>query len=220
MVRTKKQNVFIAVIVLLIIICSLQGWFIFRHLNGRSPEKDIFSDTKRFSSFLEKQFRIDRDRKWNLFDRFFDDDFFSSRPDPFEEMRQLHNRFESMMSESSRKMFKDSWNDWFEDRFFGGSKDIDIRTDEKDDVYLITIGILNLKENNLNININAKGISVEGNFSQTIEKTDGNGKVIRKQEVRQRLSKLIPIPGDADADNAKIDHEKDKILISLPKKKS
>jgi len=53
-----------------------------------------------------------------------------------------------------------------------------------------------------------------------LNQKDGNGNVIGKHEMRQSLSREIPIPGDVDADKAEIEQKKDKIIIKLPKIRS
>ena len=117
-------------------------------------------------------------------------------------------------------MFNDTWDGWFDDRFFGGSSEINIDTTEKKDAYLITINIPNLKENKINIHIEKDAISINGDFSQTIEKRDNDGNIINKHEMFKSISKTVPVPDGVDTNKAVIDQNGDNIIIRLPKKVS
>jgi HSP20 family molecular chaperone IbpA len=167
---------------------------------------------------LDEKFKTDKNQKWNLFDRYFDDDFFSNRSDPFEEMERMQQQLDKLLSGNSGKLFNDTWEGWFDDRFFGGSSGINIDTAEKKDAYIITINIPNLKENKINIQIGKDGISIDGDFSQTIEKRDNDGNVINKHEMFKSISRTIPVPDGVDTDEAVIDQNGDNIIIRLPKK--
>lgn len=216
----KNEKIIRVVVIILAVVCVAQAMIIYKYAIHRSPESDMFHDTDKFSNLLDETFKKEKNEKWNLYDRFFDEDFFSNQTDPFKEMERMHRRLEEMMDGHSRDMFKDSWKGWFDNRFFGGSSDIGFDTKENKNAYLITISIPNLKENKLKINIEKDAISINGEFSQTIEKKDGNGNIIGKHEMRQSLSREIPVPGDVDVDKAEIDQKKDKIIINLPKIKS
>ena len=121
------------------------------------------------------------------------------------------------MGRQHRDIFRDSWNSWFGDRFFGGSDDVEFDQKEKRDSYVITLSIPNLKKNRLDIKIERDGISISGEFSQVAEKKDADGNIISRKEVHRTISKHFPIPGDADYEKAEVKNEKDKIIITLPK---
>lgn len=219
--ETKTKNKIIGLAgIFLILVCCVQGWIIYRNWNHHSPDSDIFQNEDRFSTFLDKQFQNDKNQKWSLFDRYFNDDFFSNRSDPFDEMARMQQQLDELMSEHSGKMFNDTWDGWFDDRFFGGSSEINIDTTEKKDAYLITINIPNLKENKINIHIEKDAISINGDFSQTIEKRDNDGNIINKHEMFKSISRTLPVPDGVDTDKAVIDQNGDNIIIRLPKKVS
>jgi len=220
-VETKTKNKIIGLAgIFLILVCCVQGWIIYGNWNHHSPDSDIFQNEDRFSTFLDKQFQNDKNQKWSLFDRYFNDDFFSNRSDPFDEMARMQQQLDELMSEHSGKMFNDTWDGWFDDRFFGGSSEINIDTTEKKDAYLITINIPNLKENKINIHIEKDIISINGDFSQTIEKRDNDGNIINKHEMFKSISRTLPVPDGVDTDKAVIDQNGDNIIIRLPKKVS
>ena len=215
--KTKSKIIGMAVI-FLIVVCCVQGWIIYRNSHQLSLDPDIFQNEDHFSTFLDEQFQTDKNKKWNLFDRYFNDDFFSNRSDPFEEMARMHKQLDEMMSGHSGNVFSDTWDDWFDDRFFGGSSEIDINTKEEKDAYVITINIPNLKENKINIHLEKDGISIDGDFSQTIEKRDDDGNIINKHEIFKNISRTIPVPDGVDIDKAVVDRNGNNILIRLPKK--
>ena len=99
-------------------------------------------------------------------------------------------------------------------------KDISFEESEKKDAYVITINIPNLKENKINIQIEKNGITIDGNFSQTIEKRDNDGNVINKHEIFKSIRRTMPVPDGVDTDKATVDQNGDNILIRLPKKAS
>jgi len=214
----KKIKTLKILLFVLIVFCAVQAWVIYKYLLKPSPNADIFNNTKSFLSFLDEKFKKDKQENWSLYDRFFNDDFFSKQRNPFHEMERMQKQLEEMMGMSSEQNFSNFWQDWFDDRFGSSSTDIDINTNEKKNLYEITITIPNLKDNNLKINIDENNISVEGDFSQTVEKKDKNGNIISSHELRQSLSRKFPVPSDAETSTAKVENQKDQIIIKLPKK--
>jgi HSP20 family molecular chaperone IbpA len=216
MYRHKKHYVLFAVITVLAVVCLIQAVIIFLH-EDRGRISGDFRNGESFSHFLTEKFHKERDDQWDLLDRFFSDDFFAKRNDPFAEMDEFHQRMNRMMKESLRPSFQDSWDSWFNNRFLGGTGDVEIRTEEKKDSYVITLEIPNLKDNKLNITINEDGISIEGELTQIAERKDARGNVVARQEVHRSISQRFPIPHDADHEGAEIDNDGDRIKISLPK---
>ena len=212
-----KSKIFGLAVIFLIIVCCVQGWIIYRNSNHPSLDPDIFQNEDRFSTFLDEQFRTDKDQKWNLFDRYFNDDFFSNRSDAFDEMERMQRQLDELMSGHSGNVFNDTWEGWFDDRFFGGSSEINVDTTEEKDAYVITINIPNLKENKINIHIEKDDISIDGDFSQTIEKKDDDGNIVSKHEMFKSISRTIPVPDGVDTDKTTIDQNGDNIIIRLPK---
>jgi len=216
--RIKKLNISTVVIIILLVLCITEGLIIFKHIFNEYPSDDIFQNEESFSSFLDRKFRQEKKENWNMYDRFFKDDLFSTN-NPFEEMEKIQERLEKMMGFHSKKIFNNSWKDWFGERFDKDASNIDIDTKSNEDFYEITIHIPGLKEGNtLNVNIDENNITIDGEFTQIITKNDSDGNIISKHEVHQRLFKTIPVPDDGDATKAKIQNLKDKITITLPKK--
>jgi HSP20 family molecular chaperone IbpA len=214
--RHKKHYVLFVVITVLAVVCLIQAVIIFHHPD-REPVSHDFQDGDSFSHFLTKKFKKETDDQWGFLDRFFSDDFFAKRNDPFTEMDEFHQRMNKMMNKNLKPSFENSWDAWFSNRFLGGNGNFEIRTEEKKDSYVITLEIPNLKDNKLNITIDEDGISIEGELTQIAERKDARGNVIARQEVHRSISQRFPIPHDADHEGAEIDNDGDRIKISLPK---
>ena len=205
------------VIIVLSLVCIAQAAVIWMYSAKSARGDGAFGDIDKFSTFLDRKLKNDRDESRDLFDRFFDDRFFSGKKDPFEEMEQLRQRLQNRMDENIRKRFDDSWKEWFNDRFPKDGDDVTIHMDESKDAYVYTLDIPNLKDNELNINIDQDGINIEGDFSQSVEQKDSHGNIVAKSEMRRTLSKNIALPEDADQTKAEIENKKDKIVIKIPR---
>jgi HSP20 family molecular chaperone IbpA len=216
MVNQKRSYVLLTVIIVLAVVCLIQAVVIFRNA-GRGLTSHDFENDESFSSALTEKFKKERDDQWGLLDRFFSDDFFRKRNDPFTEIDEFHQRMNRMMREGLGPSFENSWDAWFSNRFLGGGGDVEIHTEENADSYVITLEVPNLKDNKLNITINEDGISIEGELTQIAERKDAKGNVLSRQEVHRSISQQFPIPHDADHEGARIDNKGDAIEIILPK---
>lgn len=208
------------IVILLLVICGAQGWVIYKHMRHPSADSILFGGNTAFPSFNDKQFKKQMDDNRKLFDHFFNRGFFSQKSDPFQEMQRFRRQFNNMMQNPGGNMFGNSWDDWLGGGYPGDSTGIRINTDEKKDAYVITLEIPNLRENKLNIDIEKGSVSIQGEFSQKVEKKDDNGNVIGESERHQSISRKIPIADDADYDHAKIDHKGDKVIITIPKRRA
>jgi len=216
MKQNKKSTILTVLVVFLAAVCVVEGIIIYKQDKKDSPKQSVETFESFSSNMLDKLKREQKEQD-DMFDRFFDDDFFSRQPDPFAEMQRLQKQLDEMMGRNHRGIFRDSWNSWFGERFFGGSDGVVFDQKEKNDSYIITLRIPNLEENKLDIKIEQDGISISGEFSQTAEKKDPDGNVLSKREVNRTISKKFPIPDDADYEKAHVDNKKDKIIIVLPK---
>lgn len=213
----RKHNFWRLITVLLLVVCLIQGAVLFKFLRPDVFKRQPSGDVDAFSSFLNDKFRQEQKGSRDLFDRFFSDEFFTQKTDPFEEMEQMRRQMEKLMDNTVQNRFRDSWGGWFDDRFFGASSQITIDQEETGDSYVYTVTIPNLAENNIDIAIDGNGIVLSGEFSQAVERKDGNGHIIGKSEMRQCMSRTLSVPVDADIEKARIDNRKEKIIITLPK---
>jgi HSP20 family molecular chaperone IbpA len=212
----RKFKILIALIIMLVFICAAEGVIIGKNI-GLFFRSGDYNDFGSFSSFLKNKFNKEQKNNWNIFDRFFDNEFFSQRTDPFGDMERFRRHLEEMMEKGVRGNFGNSWDSWFNSRFLEGDGDITIDTNEKKDSYVLTLKIPKLKENRLKINIDKDGILVSGEFTQIAEEKDSNGNVMSKHEMHRTISRKISIPPDADHERAQVENKGDKIIITLPK---
>jgi HSP20 family molecular chaperone IbpA len=204
------------VVILLGIACAVQGIVIYKQFKTDSNAHYLDSFEK-FSSSIQDMFERNRKERDTLFDHFFDEDFFSTGKDPFKEMERLHKQLEEQMHKKHKGTFTDSWSSWFGERFLGGSDDIELDEEEKNDAYVFTLKIPNLKKNKIDIKISADGILITGEFSQIAERKNTEGNITAKKEIHKSISKNIPIPSNADHKRATVENKKDNIVITMPK---
>ncbi len=184
------------------------------------PEQSVFKNADDFSSFFHKKFNAENKNQWDRFDSFFNDDFFQNQNDPFGAMDIFHRNIEEIMKKSLRPSFRQSWDSWFDDRFFHYDDKIHMQISETQDSYIIEFTMpAGLQDNELNVDITKENISIDGNFTKIIEKKDADGKIIARNESRESISQKFPIPENADFEKASIDQKEDRIIISLPKRK-
>ncbi len=222
---TQKRKLIIAVVVaaVLAVVCIVQATIIF---GQRSDEAGSLArpDFDGLSSTLREKFSREQRERHQLFDDFFDDDFFSQRSDPFSEMDQLRRQLEEMMGGRLDNTFDHMWDDWYGSRFFGdessSSGGIRFEQEEKLHSYVIKAHIPNLEKNSLDVEVDAAGISIVGEISQIAEKKDPEGNVVARKEVHRSISKHFALPADADAARAKIGNTSDSIIITIPKANS
>ena len=218
MEEKKKYRTLLVLILILILICVVQGFYLLQDSDFKlswRKEKDNTFDT--FSQSLLDEYKQDKKNYWDRFDQFFDDDFFRGRNNPFQEMEEMQRRMREMMENGFQNSFNDSWDGWFSNRFNKESNDLTIQTQEEKDNYVITINIPNLKENNLNVTVDASGVHIEAKVEQVVEKKDSDENIISSSKVRRRLDQTFPVPHDAAYEKAKMKYKKDKVIITLPK---
>jgi HSP20 family molecular chaperone IbpA len=214
----KKYRQLTVLIAVLILICIVQGFFLLKDGDFSFfwwKEKDNTVET--FSQSLLDEYKNNQKDHWGRFDRFFDDDFFKQRSDPFKEMEDIQRRMREMMEKDFKKPFSNAWDGWFNNRFQKESNTINLHTQEKKDSYIITITIPNSKENNLNVTVDTDGVRVEADVEQIVEKKDSAGNIIARSTVHRRLDQTYPIPPDAEYEKAQMEYKKDKVIITIPK---
>ncbi len=218
MEEKKKYRQLIVLIVVLILVCVVQGFFLLKDSDFSFfwwKEKD--NTVEALSQSLLDEYKNNQQDHWGRFDQFFDDDFFKHRSDPFQAMEDMQRRMREMMEKDFQKPFSNSWDSWFNNRFHKDSNDLTIQTEEEKENYVITINIPNLKENNLNVSIDESGVHIEAEVEQVVEKKDSGGNIISSSTVHRRLNQIYPIPHDAEYEKAKMEYEKDKVFITIPK---
>jgi len=216
--QKKKYRALAILVFILLLVCVIQGYLLIRDRNftfSWGKEKDSTFDT--FSQSLLDEYRQDKEDYWDRLDQFFNDDFFRGRNDPFQEMEDMQRRMREMMENDFKDSFDDSWDGWFSRRFHKKDDDLTVQTKEGKDNVTITIGIPNLKENNLNVTIDTSGIHIEAEVEQVVEKKDSDGNIISSSKVHRKINQTFPLPPNTDYEKAHMEYEKDKVIITLPK---
>ena len=215
---TGKYRMLLILIAVLIIICVIEGIFIVKNSDlkffwGVNRDKDF----DQFSYSLLDKFKQDKEENWDKFDRFFDDDFFKYRDDPFHDMERMQRQMQEMMEKEFKESFHDSWDGWFNRRFYRKTDDIKIKTEEKRDSYEIVIDIPNLEENKLNVSVDDTGIHIVAEVERIVEKKDSQGNIISSSKVHRKVDQTFPVPDNADYQNAQMAYKKNRVIITLPK---
>ena len=216
-----SKKIYIGIISLLLIIIIGQALFLYKNdksIDSNSDIDEIFQKPRNSHSLLNKlkeKFKKDNKSTKDIFDNFFDDNFFNTHKDPFhsiDEMREsLFNNFE----EDEWNFFGRNWDDWYEQRF--GESDIQASTKEKDDKVIMKINVPGLKDNTLNVDMNEKNISIDCEIKEIKEKKDSHGNVVYKLSSHQQFSKILPTPENVDISKSEIKTNKDEIIITFKK---
>lgn len=202
-----KKTFFIIAIIIL-------GGIVYLNTQEEKKEENTFSPYKRFNEMqkeilklLRKNDKIDK----NFFDSFFDDDFFSGKYDPFKEIIEIHKNILESMEEERKKIFKDSWDEWYKNRI--GMEDIKITQSETDKEIILELAI---PDKNAQIQIKQGFIKISYDKITTTEQEKNGSKL--KSYSRQKISKILSIPENADPEKHKIEFKDEKILIKFGKK--
>ena len=218
---TSKNNWII--ILILSAVCLIQGVFLYYHMNSNiqaTMPSETMNSNQLTDSLLDK-FKSDRRKEAELFNGFFNDDFFSNRHDPFADMEEFRQKMLKDMEKLHKSTFSNSWDKWFDDRFtfnnLNTSNGIDFNMNEESDRYVMTLNVPNMKNNNLNVEITESYIAISGHFTQINEVKNANGVVVSRSEIQQNLSKRLPLPFDANYEKAAVEHKENSVVITLPK---
>ena len=217
MKSNRSRQLWMTIVSVLFIVCLVQSVILVILFFNRQPSHSFLDNFDSYSSHLNQEFKNQTKDNFELFDRFFDDDFFSNQKDPFKEMDRLSRELEQRMGGSNSNRLKNYWDEWTGKRFSKSDTHIAVETKEQKDAFIVTIKVPNLEANSLKIDINNEGIAINGTFHKKVERKNNKDQVIGTHEIKQTFSRQIPIPGNIKAEDAEIQTEKDRVIITLPK---
>lgn len=143
-------------------------------------------------------------------------DFFS-KDDPFAEMKQLRDQFQSRIDLSSdkNKQSKNPFDSWFSEKFGGGSiNDISQREDDHYIYYDINIG--DVKSTSVKTKIQNGFLTVSG-VQEKKNNLDDKGNQVESY-FKTEFSRTIPLPKNLDYKKMEMTSEKNMIELKFPKK--
>lgn len=144
----------------------------------------------------------------SLLDQFYDDDFFGSVHDPFEQMRKMRKRMmKDFNAFENNEGFFDSW---YSKRFGGGHAGEVTQREDKDYIYY-DLAIKDLNKEKVNVRVENGQISLSG---QIEKKTIENGS---ETFFSSSFHRTFPAPMEVDAKRVQIDSSEDKLTLKFPK---
>ena len=209
----KHKNI---IFIVLVIICSLQAYIIYQQGYKTNEITSVLADNSP-NPVINSQ-----NNAW--LDPFINKSMAFSGNDPFADIERMHQQMQDFMNQRFNQHFNPNFNpgqnNWM-GSFFNGqqpfAQDISMEKLDKGDHYLIIFHIPNMKDNQLNVELNEQQISLRGQFSKVIENKNQFGDIVSRSQSHQSVSRVISLPPGADYQNAKIENKKDRIEVILPK---
>lgn len=144
----------------------------------------------------------------SLFDQFYNDDFFSSSRDPFDQMRKMRERMmkEFEEPEKGRGLF----DSWYKDRFGGGDAGEIKKREDKDFIYY-DIAIQGLDKEKLNVKVADGQINITG---QIEKKSEEGGST---SFMSSSFHRSFPAPPEVDANKVQMEQSEGRLTLKFPK---
>jgi HSP20 family molecular chaperone IbpA len=212
-----NTKVLYGVIALLLFACLGQAYYI--HLKKSadpavSSGTDWPSRTDKLQQDVRKKLQKREALPPELFDDFFNDEFFGRRFNPFEEMERMHRQMAEMFQETEKQQFNNSWGKWFSERI--GMDDFKTNIFRTDKNVILTMTIPGVDSKTADININNDRIRISFSAKNVQDKKEGGG--VMHSESSQSYIKIMPIPDDAIPGTAKIEIKNNQVTITFDKK--
>jgi Molecular chaperone (small heat shock protein) len=188
-----------------------------KHKNNQAGQ--VYSSVPSWVS--EKQNRLVSEAKQNqnnlddkFFDNVFDDNFFASGSDPFNELYKMRDETGKILNSAAKETFNSSWNNWFDGRFNMKDFKTDIKTEGNNVV--LTISVPGLDGANASVDINKDRIKASFSAAKTENKKDKHS--YSDSIIKENYVKIMPVPYGADASSVSSKVEGDKIIVTFKKK--
>lgn len=212
-----STKVLYCVIALLLIACLGQAYYIHSkktYSSVVSARTDWPSRTDKLQQDVRQKLQKREALPPELFDAFFNDEFFGRRFNPFAEMERMHRQMAEMLGEPEKLQFDNSWGRWFSERI--GMDEFKTSISRTDKNVILTMTIPGIDNKTADININTDRIKISFATKNVQDKKEGGGAI--HSESSQSYMKIIPIPEDAVAATAKTEIKNSKVTITFDKK--
>lgn len=150
------------------------------------------------------------------FDIFFNDAFFSRRPDPFAEMEQIHRQMSNVFQGSEKTTFEAYWDKWFSQRLVMGRFKTEIA--RSDSYVTLIIDIPGLAERTADIDITPDRIKIS--FSAAASSSESSAAGVIRRESAQTYIKILPVPADAVTGTGKVEIAAQQVRIKFERKRN
>lgn len=204
--RTKLYSLSVALILLLTLLLN-SGAHAFAADDTEELKRQIEALQRRVDE-LEAEREADGGGGLGLFNRRR-----AQRWDPFEEMHRMQEEMDRMFQDSFNWGGGNSRGIFSSDMYYDDTFDIV----EEDDKYIIAFNMKGFDQDKVDIQINQQSITIKGERSAEKREEDPN-RYFSSKSISTYL-KSIPVPEDADTTKMKTEQKKDKLIITLPKKK-
>ncbi|HXH75989.1 MAG TPA: Hsp20/alpha crystallin family protein [Bacteriovoracaceae bacterium] len=144
----------------------------------------------------------------NLYSNLFNDNFFSDRTSPFEQMEKLRAEMDKKFNEGA------GFDNWFADKF-GGSIN-EIKQDEDDKFVYYRLDLEGLDKDSVKIDVINGQVNISGEKSDIQAEEDPSGGGTRS-EFYQSFQRSFPVPEGVDSDKVDFKTEGDQIVVKFPK---
>ncbi len=173
------------------------------------------NDTIQLMEQLREDFQNNSKKRDDIFDNFFNDNFFSQEDNPFKRLQEMQERLSKSFRGNNSNPFAPGWNSWYGNKF--ETDDMEITTRDKKDKIVMTFKIPGLKNNTMNLDINEKRIKLGCDIEEQIEEKDQDGNTLYQSKSHRHMSKILPVPDNVYTDNPKVETKDDELIITFQK---
>lgn len=145
----------------------------------------------------------------------FNDPFFQrglNGQNPYAEIQRMQQEMDAMMrdawqrhsqyfSNNGQQAYGPAWNQPGGNVFNMQMSSGDLKLDEQDDKYIVTLVVKDANKNNLNVNIDGDRLTVSGQQVQNNTQTDENGNTVFEGQMNASFSRSITLPGPVKPDS-------------------
>jgi len=212
-----KDKILYITVGVLLLVCLGQGYYIHAQTASSAPATadEWLDKTEKWHRQMQEQLRRGEPLSPQLFDQFFNDDFFGRKFNPFDEIQRMRRRMDETFKETDKSMFDNSWNNWFAERI--GMDDFKVSVSSTDKNVVVSIAIPGMNTKSASIDVNEDRIKIA--FSATNVREDKKSGGVMRSESSQSYTKILPLPPGAVPGTGRTTIEKDRIVVTFDRKK-